>query len=393
MRSIHPSMDSRRPSLSAPLYLRVFPLYLRVFGFIGPIAQPPSEIIPEAQFPVRPLPEPQTPDNRVFSSIWDDPSALGPIQPTASSSAVAVSFPSTPPTSSSLLPSFPSDMQYYSIPTSAPDVRDSDFTPTSSSRTQDGKGKKVHRPPNAFMSFRSWLIRSGRLPPELVKCQQSVSKVAGKAWKLLDERSKGMWREMASQLLEDHKKNHPSHELESSSKNCQAVYEKIKKVAKVSDHDTARRLRALANVYATDHRRATNMATPRRLRHERASSHRSSTTPRNPPKPAREPETPQLAVDPQLGPPSTSPSSTSTSSSSTRSFSPVTPQAQRNAFTQGMARQPLPYVFLPQGPPDHSRKAYQLEDGVYPFAISRVESSWADSVSPDGHLLEPLRSS
>ena len=367
-RSTRASMDSKRPSLSSPLYLRVFSVYLRVFGFTGPVTQSPSTIT-EARFPTQLLPEPRTPDNRVFSSIWDHPSALDPIQPTASSSTMTMALPSTSSTSSSLLPNSPDNMRRYIIPASALDVRG--FASASSSRTPGGKGKKIHRPPNAFMSFRSWLVRSGKLPPGLEKCQQSVSKVAGKAWKLLDERSKGMWRDVASQLLEDHKKNHPSPKLESSSKNCRTVYEKIRKVAKASDHDTARRLKALADVYATNPR-ARNLATPRRPRHEPASSHRFPTTPRTPQEPSRGYETP-VTIDSQLGSPSTSPSRTFPSPSSTRSFS------QTAAFLGNYA--PVNPLSSPPG-------RYRFDDtGIIPQVVDTNEMRFGATVNDAAVML------
>lgn len=215
-------------------------------------------------------------------------------------------------------------------------------------------------------------MRSGTLPPELEKCQQSVSKVAGKAWKLLDERSKGMWREMASQLLEDHKKNHPSPKLESPSKDCRVVYEKIKKVAKASDNDTARRLKALANIYATGPR-ATNPATPRRPRHERTPSHRSPTTPHTPQEPSRGYETPQLTVDSQLGPPSTSPSRASPLSPSTLSLSPTV------AFPSNYT--PVNSLSPPPG-------WHNLDDtGIIPQAVDANETRFGPTVNDAAVML------
>ncbi|KAF9651228.1 hypothetical protein BDM02DRAFT_3091705, partial [Thelephora ganbajun] len=92
------------------------------------------------------------------------------------------------------------------------DTQDSVPTLTFPCRTPNEE-RKIVRPPNAFMLFRSWLIRDGKLPPEIGRRQQNISKVAGKAWRLLDEHSKKKWNKEASRRLEDHQRSCPDHKF------------------------------------------------------------------------------------------------------------------------------------------------------------------------------------
>jgi len=280
-------------------------------------------------------------------------------------------------------------MQHYTIPASAMDAQDSVPTLASPFRTPDGKRKKIPRPPNAFMLFRSWLIHDGKLPPEIGSRQQHISKIAGKAWKLLDEPSKNEWRKEALRRLQDHEKDYPNYKFEPSPKNCRTGLEKIRTAVAGSDDDTVRQLKALTDAYAKDHQ----IAASRCPRRERASPYKLPTTERAPQRPVRGYRAPQLIAGSQLGSPSMSLITfDSPSPSSVQSLSSLPLRAQQHAFAQGMAQQPLPYMFLPPGFPSHFEQAYQREDGVRFFAIPRsicsklTESSqtivFADNYAP-----------
>jgi len=317
----------------------------------------------EAQDLIQPFPEAQTPDDSLFSSFWGYSSpVLDSFQQPVTPSTATISLPSTPFAAPSLVPSSPDCMQHYTIPASAMDTQDPDPTPTSPFHTPYDKRKKNPRPPNAFMIFRSWLIRGGKLPPEVEKRQQNISKIAGKAWRLLDEPSKDRWREKALELVEDHKKSFPDYKSEPSPKNCRTGLEKIRKAAKDSDDDSTRRLKALADVYGKDHQ-TVDLIAPR-FRRERTSPYKFPTTPRTPQKSARGFKTSQL------GSPSTSLAALDyLSPSSAQSLSPLPLNTRPNAFTQRMVQPPLPYTFLHPGLPNHFQQAYQQENGVCIFPI------------------------
>ena len=265
-------------------------------------------------------------------------------------------------------------MQHYTIPASAMDAQNPLLSPTSPFRTLDDKPKKIPRPPNAFMLFRSWLIRDGKLPPEIGKHQQNISRIAGKAWNLLDETSKNGWRREAFRRLHDHEKKHPDYKFEPSTKSRRTGLEKIGKAADGSGSDAVKGLKAFSEVFAKDHR-AVKVAGSRRPR-QRTSPYKFPTKELAPQTPVRGHRTPQLVTGSQLGSPSIPSLITfdSPSQSSLQSLSPLPLHAQLHASPHGIP-QPLPHMFLPPGLPNHFGQAYQQENGVCPFAISRSKCS------------------
>lgn len=257
-------------------------------------------------------------------------------------------------------------MQHYAIPASAMDAGDPVPSTVLPFRMPSEKRKKISRPPNAFMLFRSWLIRHGKLPPEVEKRQQNISKIAGKAWRLLDETTKNGWRDEALKLLQDHERSYPNYKFEPSPKNCRTGLEKIQKIANDSEDDTARRLKALTDFYAHDHRTAGS----RRPRRERTSPYKFPVTESSPQRLARGSKAPRLASGSQAESPSM-PSLINFDSPSVQSLSPLPLHAQPRGFARGMPRQPVPYMFLPPGLPNHPHQAREQEDGVRVFSSSR----------------------
>ncbi|KAF9780027.1 hypothetical protein BJ322DRAFT_1023923 [Thelephora terrestris] len=317
---------------------------------------------PEAQTPARPLPEPRTPDNNRFLSLWGYSSpVLDSSRPVAISFTSALSLPSTPSTASSPMSGSPDYMQHYAIPPLAMDAADLVSSPVPPFRLPDGKRKKIPRPPNAFMLFRSWLIRHGKLPPEVERRQQHISKIAGKAWRLLDESTKDGWRDQALKLVQEHERKYPNNKHEPSPKNHRTGLEKIQRVAKDSKDDTARRLKALTDFYAHDHR----AAGPRRPRRERTSPYKFPVTEQSTQRPARGSQALQLASGSPTMPPLIN-----FDSPSVQSPSPSPRRAQPHGFAQEMPRQPLPYRFLPPGIPNHPHQARHLDDGTIVFSES-----------------------
>lgn len=269
----------------------------------------------------------------------------------------------------------PRHMQHYTIPTSAMDAQDPILSPSSPSRTLGDTPKKIPRPPNAFMLFRSWLIRDGKLPSEIGRRQQNISRIAGKAWNLLDEPSKNGWRKEAIRLLRDHERKYPGYKFELSAKSRRTGLEKIRKAADSSYDDTTRRLKALSDVYGKDHR-AVNFTAAQRPR-QRASPYKFPVKERTPQKLVWGSQTPQLVTGSQLGSPSMASLITfdSPSPSPVRPLSPLPLHTQPRAFPQGMPQQPFPYTFLPPGLPNHFEQARRQENGVCPLAIPRPTCS------------------
>ncbi|KAF7433094.1 hypothetical protein PC9H_005042 [Pleurotus ostreatus] len=75
------------------------------------------------------------------------------------------------------------------------------------------KPKRVPRPANAFMLFRSDFLRSGTVPSEVERKQQTLSKLAGKIWESMDEDEKSKWRNKAEKVKDEHRRAHPDYKF------------------------------------------------------------------------------------------------------------------------------------------------------------------------------------
>lgn len=75
------------------------------------------------------------------------------------------------------------------------------------------KPKRVPRPANAFMLFRSDFLRSGTVPSEVERKQQTLSKLAGKIWEGMDEDEKSKWRNKAEKVKDEHRRAHPDYKF------------------------------------------------------------------------------------------------------------------------------------------------------------------------------------
>ncbi|KAI0774100.1 hypothetical protein C8Q74DRAFT_809449 [Fomes fomentarius] len=92
---------------------------------------------------------------------------------------------------------------------------------------QQPKRKRVARPANAFMLYRSHLIKSGAIPKNIESRQQNISRIAGECWNLLSKEDKAYWHREAEKIQEIHKLKNPDYKF--------APSRKIPKVKKASD--------------------------------------------------------------------------------------------------------------------------------------------------------------
>nr|VWO95193.1 ATP-dependent RNA helicase CshA (EC [Ganoderma boninense] len=73
----------------------------------------------------------------------------------------------------------------------------------------EGVKRKIPRPANAFMLYRSWLLKSGQIPPNIEKRQQHISRVAGECWNLLSKEEQQTWHKKAEDVKREHCKKYP----------------------------------------------------------------------------------------------------------------------------------------------------------------------------------------
>ncbi|KAH9912613.1 high mobility group box domain-containing protein, partial [Epithele typhae] len=71
----------------------------------------------------------------------------------------------------------------------------------------------IPRPPNAFMLYRSHLLKTGKIPKEFEHRQQNISRVAGECWNMLSMDEKAVWHAEARNALELHKLRHPDYKF------------------------------------------------------------------------------------------------------------------------------------------------------------------------------------
>ncbi|KAK7470715.1 hypothetical protein VKT23_002137 [Stygiomarasmius scandens] len=88
----------------------------------------------------------------------------------------------------------------------------SPYTP-SSSPAPTKLPRKIPRPPNAFMLYRSDLLKSKVIPAHAEKRQQALSKVAGQCWQMLEKEKKDYWKDQAAKELERHQKLYPDYKF------------------------------------------------------------------------------------------------------------------------------------------------------------------------------------
>lgn len=79
--------------------------------------------------------------------------------------------------------------------------------PASSSRSH------VPRPPNAFMIYRSELIKSRSIPEDVEHRQQNISRLAGECWNLLSPEEKAKYHEKAAEVLREHQRLNPDYKF------------------------------------------------------------------------------------------------------------------------------------------------------------------------------------
>ncbi|KAF6762672.1 hypothetical protein DFP72DRAFT_1164566 [Ephemerocybe angulata] len=103
----------------------------------------------------------------------------------------------------------------------------------------------IRRPPNAFMIYRSDLIKSGRIPAGVEHRQQHFSKLAGQCWNLLTETEKDVYRAKAQEALEEHQRTYPNYKFKPSPRGSRRS-----KTKNNSDADSqADRLRGIREKY------------------------------------------------------------------------------------------------------------------------------------------------
>ncbi|KAF8982016.1 high mobility group box domain-containing protein [Cyathus striatus] len=121
-----------------------------------------------------------------------------PTSPTETSSTPLPSTPSSPFTSLHLI-----------LPT--PTYTPQPPYPSKKSHARKQPANHIPRPRNAFMLFRSDLIRQKKIPPEVENDQGNISRIAGTLWRSMSPEDKQPWLTMAIQEKQLHCSLHPGY--------------------------------------------------------------------------------------------------------------------------------------------------------------------------------------
>ncbi|KAJ7700026.1 hypothetical protein B0H17DRAFT_1196035 [Mycena rosella] len=80
------------------------------------------------------------------------------------------------------------------------------------------KSRRIPRPPNAFILYRSSLLSKGKIPDNIERRQQTLSRVAGQCWNLLTAAQKRVWQDLAAERAAIHQLEYPDYHFKPSSR-------------------------------------------------------------------------------------------------------------------------------------------------------------------------------
>ncbi|KAK1224409.1 hypothetical protein PQX77_012705 [Marasmius sp. AFHP31] len=85
--------------------------------------------------------------------------------------------------------------------------------PTSPSPEPEQPRKRVPRPPNAFMLYRSDWLKQNHIPSTVERRQQALSCVAGECWNMLPPEEKQKWQAKAAEAYRVHQLKYPDYKF------------------------------------------------------------------------------------------------------------------------------------------------------------------------------------
>ncbi|PPR05646.1 hypothetical protein CVT24_002872 [Panaeolus cyanescens] len=91
-------------------------------------------------------------------------------------------------------------------------------TPTHTAPDPAPPAKKIPRPPNAFLLFRSDFLKQGKIPAEAERKQQVMSVVIGEIWRFMPDEERALWHKKADEVLAEHAKKYPGYKFSPSPK-------------------------------------------------------------------------------------------------------------------------------------------------------------------------------
>ncbi|KAJ4479445.1 hypothetical protein C8R41DRAFT_922661 [Lentinula lateritia] len=221
---------------------------------------------------------------------------------------------------------------------------------------------RIPRPPNAFMLFRSNMLRTKAIPQTAEKRQQQLSKVAGECWNLLSPEEKQVWHNEAAKQLREHQLKYPHYKFTPAARGSSRKMKKDGQQSVVADKNRVRELREKwTQIYGP-------AVAPSRRRKPKQNAH---SLPRSEPDPSLE----SLFTDPSFAFTSSPPSSLTASPSSSVSDGSLPPIFPNPSYPHYSENQP------------YSSSGFFMND--YPFPRP---SSTSSNSSCDGSVISSASS-
>ncbi|KAG2013723.1 specific transcriptional repressor [Coprinopsis cinerea AmutBmut pab1-1] len=162
------------------------------------------------------------------------------------------------PYSTSIVPLSPASLKAASPSPKAPDspttptAATSDSTPCTKplpSASTSASRPHVPRPPNAFMIYRSELVKTRAVPPEIEHRQQNLSRLAGQCWNLLPQHEKDKYHQKAKEALLEHQRLNPDYKFTPAPRGSRKAKTKAQQAAASSNVNSSERIRAIREQY------------------------------------------------------------------------------------------------------------------------------------------------
>jgi hypothetical protein len=117
---------------------------------------------------------------------------------------------------------------------------DDGVPPRRQAHTKKKPENHIPRPPNAFILFRSYFIKSQHVSTEVETNHSTLSKIIGLTWQNLPEEERQLWHSKAREALDEHKRKFPKYAFRPVQTKAKGAASEKRKVREVEPKDIKR---------------------------------------------------------------------------------------------------------------------------------------------------------
>ncbi|KDR83801.1 hypothetical protein GALMADRAFT_133211 [Galerina marginata CBS 339.88] len=92
---------------------------------------------------------------------------------------------------------------------------------------QSMPAKRIPRPPNAFMLFRSDFLKKGLIPKDVEKRQQNLSRIIGEVWTMMEDEERQKWHQRAHEVQKQHLAQNPEYKFVPAPRGMRRTKDKV----------------------------------------------------------------------------------------------------------------------------------------------------------------------